>query len=527
MNALYTIQEPHSDLFSDANQSFDDLKATLVSDECGSLCESDVERLIASTGRELMRRLLQSHLLLRGQAEPVAPVVGADGVGRGHVRSSQPRLLETSFGTVSVVRTAFSGRHRSALHPVDADLNLPAERHSHEVQRVAVLTAAKQSYEGTTGLVTSMTAATVGKRAVEEFVRRAAADFRGFYRTRAWDAASQNGTGSLLVISVDQKGIVMTPNDLTPETRRIGEAQEHRLAAIRDRSGKDTWRGRKRMATVATVHTIRPDMRTAEEIVMGLRRLRPVSLRPQRTVRPELKRLWASVEDLPEKVVLDAFAEAKKRDPFQLKRWIVLIDGDPDLERWVKGAAESHGVKVTVVLDLIHALQYVWRAGVILCGEKSAELEGWVLHRLQRILQGKVGNVVAGISRAATLRAIKKSQRSALDKCCGYLLKRKSLMEYGDLLSWGAPIASGVIEGGCKHLINDRLQLCGARWSLEGAEAILQVRALVISGDFDEFWSYHERQEHLRNHVRRYADGSCPDLQRSQPPHRKLSLVKV
>lgn len=513
MEAAYTIDEQDSNPFSQADLAFDELKALLKSERCAGLGHSDVERLVGASGQEVMRLLMQSHIWLRGQAVPDEPVVGADGVERTHVREHQGRTLETVFGRVIVTRAAYSARYRSALHPVDADLNLPAERHSHEVQRLAVHTAAKQSFEGTTGLVTTMTAATVGKRAVEAYVARAAVDFDGFYRSRAWSAKSQKGTGALLVISVDQKGVVMMPDDLSEETRRIGEAQERCLKAVRDRNGKACWRGRKRMATVATVYTIHPDRRSAEDVVLGLRRKQPAALRPVRTVRPENKRLWASLTDSPQRVIHDAFTEAAKRDPKNLKRWLVLIDGDPDLENWVRAAAAAHKVEVTIVLDLLHALQYVWRAGVVLCGKGSDALESWVLERLVSILKGNVANAVAGITRSATLRNIKGRQREELRKCCAYLLKRKSLMRYGDLLGVGAPIASGVIEGGCKHLINDRLQLCGARWSLKGAEAILRIRAIVISGNFDEFWRYHEARESARNHARLYA-GVVPPVVR-------------
>ena len=95
-------------------------------------------------------------------------------------------------------------------------------------------------------------------------------------------------------------------------------------------------------------------------------------------------------------------------------------------------------------------------------------------------------------------------------KAARYLLKRKSMMGYGDLLASGAPIAPGVIEGACRHLINDRLDLTGARWRLGSAEAALRLRSLLSSGDFDAYWTFHEAQESQRNHVSRYADGKVP-----------------
>ena len=191
----------------------------------------------------------------------------------------------------------------------------------------------------------------------------------------------------------------------------------------------------------------------------------------------------------------------------QTKRWFVLVDGDPELRNWVQAEARSRGVKITLVLDIIHALQYLWRAGEDLCGEEEAAVEDWVLPRLERILSGKVSDVVAGMTRSATKRGLSKGQRRSVNQCANYFLNRVGMMQYGELLKMGAPIATGAIEGSCKHLINDRCDLCGARWTVKGAEAILKLRAVYISGDFDEYWKHHEAAERKRNHEERYLDG--------------------
>ena len=78
------------------------------------------------------------------------------------------------------------------------------------------------------------------------------------------------------------------------------------------------------------------------------------------------------------------------------------------------------------------------------------------------------------------------------------LIKNKKRLAYDTALADGLPIASGVIEGACRHLINDRLDITGARWSLAGAEAMLKLRSLKSSGDFDEYWSFHKKQSKLR-----------------------------
>ena len=80
-------------------------------------------------------------------------------------------------------------------------------------------------------------------------------------------------------------------------------------------------------------------------------------------------------------------------------------------------------------------------------------------------------------------------------------------MRYGHYLEQGWPICTGAVEGACRHIVQDRLGKTGARWSLEGAEAVLRLRSLYASGDFDAYWEFHEMCEKQRNHARRYADG--------------------
>jgi len=114
--------------------------------------------------------------------------------------------------------------------------------------------------------------------------------------------------------------------------------------------------------------------------------------------------------------------------------------------------------------------------------------------------------------RSATIRELPAEDRKVIDDCARYLLNRKLSLGYKWFLKKGYPIATGVIEGACRHLVKDRMDRTGARWSLTGAEAILRLRALLSSGDFDEYWEFHEAQEKQRNHVARYRDGVIPDV---------------
>ncbi len=157
-------------------------------------------------------------------------------------------------------------------------------------------------------------------------------------------------------------------------------------------------------------------------------------------------------------------------------------------------------------MDIIHVTEYLWKAAWCFYGEGNKQAEQWVSERLLEILRGKASLVAGGIKRSATRQRITPRNRGPIDKCAGYLLKNKHYLQYHRYLRDGLPIATGVIEGACRHLIKDRMDVTGARWSLQGAEAILKLRSLRSSGDFEEYWKFHEEQEYERNHLQLYAD---------------------
>ena len=157
-----------------------------------------------------------------------------------------------------------------------------------------------------------------------------------------------------------------------------------------------------------------------------------------------------------------------------------------------------------MILDFIHVLEYLWKAAYTLHSEGSKEAEDWVSQRALQILNGKSSDVAAGIRRSATLRGLDSAARKPVDTCADYLLKYRDMLRYNEFLKKGLPIATGVIEGACRHLIKDRMDITGARWLVERAEAILKLRSLNSSGDFDEYFQFHQLKERERNHLARY-----------------------
>jgi hypothetical protein len=420
------------------------------------------------------------------------------------------------FGTVSVERAGYGKEGVGSLHPLDAELNLPHERYSLELRRRVAEEAAKTSFDETMESIGKNTGGHVPKRQIEELVRRAARDFDAFYEMRTASSIVDQRTGSVLVTSVDGKGVVMRMEDLRDQTRKAAMERTHKMGT---RLSKGEKKNAKRMATVAAVYTIAPFVRTPEELIGQ-------SSGPPRP-RPEKKRVWASIEKTPEEVIKDLLMEARYRDPADEKTWVALVDGNRSQIRILRRLAKKNGLDLTIIVDVIHVIEYLWDAGRAFYPASGPELESWVEHRLLEILRGKAGFVAGGMRRSATLRALSSKQREPIDTCARYLLNHSPYLGYDRYLSQGFPIATGVIEGACRHLVKDRMEVTGARWSLTGAEAVLRLRALRSSHDFDEYWLFHEAKEYERNHRALYNNGMVPHTFKPRPTRKRRHLKPV
>jgi hypothetical protein len=441
---------------------------------------SELERQLEGMGRELLRKLLQAHLDLRQPGQAVEPVCDAAGTPLTPT-PVQERSLESIFGTVEVARTGYRAPDTPSLHPLDGALNLPPEKYSLEVRRRAAMEAAQSSLDEGIQTLEVYSGAQVPKRQFEELVIRAGQDFEAFYGDRQTRARADPHSGSILVLTVDGKGVVMRPEDLREPTQRAAAARAKTFTA---RLGSGRRLHAKRMAAVAAIYTVEPFVRTTEQILPESPTLEETG--PARP-RPEHKRVWASLAQSPEAVIGEMFKEAARRDPKRQKRWVALVDGHLAQDRWTRA------------------------------------------HR-REILRGKASLVAAGMRRRATLREMAAVERKPVDDCADYLLDYSPYLQYDQALAEGVPIATGVIEGACRHLVEERMNLTGARWRLSGAEAVLRLRALRSSNDFDAYGQFHEQREYERHHASRYADHRVPETvpsaaSSSRPRRRMLKVV--
>jgi len=502
------------DPFCEADRLMKELVEELLSDAAMHATADDIGRLITERGQALLRALYQAHLDRRTAREQRVTVCGADEIERDRVQCSS-RRLETPVGDVTITRLLYQARGVEGLAPMDAALGLPDEHYSYAVRRIVAEESARGSFDEVAETLANHTGAHVPKRQIEELTVRSAQDFDAFYAARA---VEPEVTTDLLILSFDGKGIAMRHADLRDATRKAAEAEPRRLHT---RLAKGEKPNRKRMAQVATVYTLAPWPRTSAEVLHGLRNDRDAA-RP----RPTNKRVWASVQQSAQAVINDAFAEALRRDPERQRRWVVLVDGQRDQIKRVERAARAAQVEITIVLDIVHVLEYLWRAAYAFHADGTPEAEAWVEHQLVKLLSGTTGGAMARSLRDMIRRhELDASAAKPVEKAAGYLARNARLLHYDRALADGLPIATGVIEGACRSLVQDRMGRTGARWSLIGAEAILRLRALRASGDFDAYWKFHLAKEHERTHQSRYAEGVIPD---PLPPPRRptLRLVK-
>jgi hypothetical protein len=492
---------PEQDFFGMSRGQVEAMEKYLGSSESMLNTHSELEAFVEKEGREYQRLLLQAHLELRAAREQPVEVQGADRVPRKHSRRSG-RSLMTVVGEVEVPRLVYRAPGVASLHPMDAALNLPDELYSHNVRRRVAEEAAARSFDEVVEQLSRTTGAPVPKRQVEELAARAAQDFDAFYATRAVTAED---TVDLLVLSFDGKGVAMRHDDLRPATKKAAEVGRRKLATRLTRGEK---RNRKRMAQVATIYTLCPRARTPMDI---LHDLRPVHDAKVPRPRPVNKRVWASLERSPEEVIASAFDDGARRDPEHKRRWVVLVDGNKDQLARIQKTAQVRGVGVTIVLDIIHVIEYLWKAAYVFHDDGTEEAERWVEQRLLALLQGRsAGEIAKDIRRCADRYDLSAEARKVIADCTRYLVNNRRILHYDRALAEGLPIGTGVIEGACRYLVKDRMARTGARWSLLGAEAVLRLRSLRASGDFDAYWAFHLEQEHARTHRARYADGRIP-----------------
>jgi hypothetical protein len=437
--------------------------------------------------------MLRSFLTASGDGD-VGPTLTIPGERPGESPLVLPRLEEprsrpylSIFGEVAIERVGY-GRDRLDAAPLDARLHLPRRQYSYLLQKWLGSFVIDDAHAEAVGKLQTILGLSIPVKASEDLNREQASDVEPFQDRLPVPEPSQEG--AFVVVTGDCKGVPLIRSALAA-TESEEEAQETAPSSEpHHRRGKGEKANKKRMAAVGAVYTIDPFVRTTDEVIDELQRKQAGKHRP----RPEHKRVRADL--LLGKVTLFLWLadELCRRNPEGAKPVVFLSDGERALhDRQREYLPEG----VTCILDLLHVMEWLWKVAWCLFEEKmqKAQAERWVEDRLRMLLDGKVGVVIGGLRQTMTKRKLRGSRRKTVREVINYFDRNRRRMRYDEYLAAGYPIGSGVIEGACRPLVKDRLERAGMRWHPDGAQAMLDLRATYLNGEWEAFWDYRVEQE--------------------------------
>ena len=490
----FTMDQPFHGAYETCIEMTTHLSAMSKGDETHSAIEASLE----TDGRALLRWLLQEHWDNPGCGRVAEVVRGSDGVVHSHQRDHMETGYKSVCGAVRVARTGESQRGVSSVFPRDAQWNLPAQGYAHRLQKRVAAKAAKLAFASVAGDIATETGVRIGTRQVEQIVSAAAQDFDALYAQPCPEEVQRQAAATpLQVLTFDGKGVVMRQEALRKETRKRAEANGPTAPRGFHRQDQSN---RTRMATVAGIYHIDRHVRRPHTVAQQCAPLRLVPHNRRVAPKPVGKKRWASLEKSRQTVMETGCAEGQRRDPMHQAAWVVLVDGDLTQRADIEQTARAFGVRVVIMVDIMHVLEYLWKAAKAWWPPDAPQVAQWVGDKTLQLLQGEVKSIVRNFRRGATAKGMSATQREPMEQCATSLANHAASLNYPDSVAKGYPIATGVIEGACRHLGKDRMEITGARWGLEGGEAVLKLRALVINGDFDAYWDFHEQQEYQRNH---------------------------
>jgi hypothetical protein len=454
----------------------------------------DVERGLWQRLLQLGRNALGHFFALQGTGDQGDTVTLPDGQTCERLPERHSRRYVSIFGAFTLTRTAYGSREgqKIAFVPLDNRLQLPASVFSYVLQDWDQGLCVEQAFGQARSTVARILNLEQSVDSLEQMNVQMAEHVTDFRENRPRpDPATE---GPLLVTSADGKGIVMRRSAADPAP-----------AAHRSKGQKAS---QKRMATVGTAYTVGRYVRTPEEVVAALFGDGP---KPPPRPQPCHKRVWASLSrecaDGAEQSGLDGvydwlLNEVAERNPGLGKEMVHLADGQEAL--WQARRDHLPGRNLTEILDLLHVTPRLWQAAHVFYPEGSAEAESFARERIVRVLRGEAAGVVQGLRRLGRQRQLTGAKKKTLAQVCAYLLKNRERMRYDAYLAKGYPIASGVIEGACRHLVKDRMERAGMHWTPPGAQAMLDLRSTYVNGDWEEYQTYRIHRETQRLYPHRH-----------------------
>jgi hypothetical protein len=456
----------------EARDEFNGILEFVITDAAGAEIHQ-VEKEIFRRLLRLGRRLLEVFLFSAGSGKAGPVIESPDGSIMRYQRKKVRQYLSI-FGRVAISRAYYLGDDGRGFFPLDAQLNLPKRMYSYVLQQWMSGQAVEATYESAARWIEKVLGIDLAHRPVERVVSDMTKGAREFIESL--EPPPQEEEGSILVETMDRKGIPMCKPD-------------SHLVKTPDKPGK------KKMALVTATVSVDPHERPAvEEIADRLLNEKPKKQRSRKfgRAKPHHKRIIASLTQEGSTVMNRAQEAAMNRMGPDTGLRAVVADGEKSLWNF----ADDLFPDWIQVLDIIHVRDKLWLAAHLHHKKESSDAREYVRERLVALFTGQVDLIIEDLSIALEDGSLSPSKAETLRrKVLGYFVNNRDRMQYDKYLAMGLPIGSGLIEGTCKNLINDRMERSGMRWSQQGAEAIVRLRGLFLTDLWESFWTFRIERE--------------------------------
>jgi hypothetical protein len=465
-------------IIQDVRAEFEHLLDFVTGEQARTAKADSIERGLFKMLLSLGAQLLQLFFAMRSEACLRQSVQSKSGQELPYHRDTE-RVYFSIFNKVFIERPYFYKRGVGAQIPLDAELGLGDDSYSDLLRETTEFLAIYHVYGGKNAeFLNRLFGFGLSTRALQQNVAEDAESVEAYYAQKSLPYLESEA--EILVIQADGKGIpmVLEEDEVAQAQVRLGKGQKH---------------GHKKEAIVSTVYTIPAVPRTPTDVLASFFKENQPKKRLKKDSKPQNKHIWATLDG--KDVALSRLTkQVALREGAHILHRVALCDGCEALQSRIVLQFQNF----ILILDFVHANEYLWDAANSLLGETSEQRLEWVKSRTLQILSGQTVQVIAELRRIAKNKKTKAAQRKQLNKTANYFERNLPYMNYPAYLSNGYPIASGAIEGACRHFVKDRFELSGMRWLQPGAENLLRLRAVAENEDWDAYYAYRREQRQLR-----------------------------
>jgi hypothetical protein len=477
-------------IIQDIRQEFEMLLEFVTSDQAKDATADHMERSLFKMLLAVGAKLLVLFFVMRSENCSREAQETSAGQRLGYQHESR-RLYFSIFGKVPLWRPYFYKQGVGGETPLDAELGLGDDSYSDLVREITDYLGVYNVYHKSSDILCRLLGLNLSTRVIEENIAEDAVDVEAYYAQKSPPDPQEEA--DILVVQADGKGVPIIYEDADqPQPVRLGKGQK---------------RGRKKEAIVTTVYTIKPSSRTPQQVVDSFFHQQQINSK-EKGPRPQNKHIWATLDG--KDAALDRLIpQVTDRDADHIQYRVILCDGCEALQTRLLNRFAAF----TLILDFIHADEYLWDVANSLFGEKHPQRLEWMTDHTLQILSGKTAQVIDEFRRMAQESQYSTIQQTQLTKTANYFDRNLPYMDYDTYLQYGWPIASGVIEGACRHFVKDRCELSGMRWDRSGVENLLRLRAVAENDDWDDYHHFRKRQRHLRLYYSPYPEQPLVEFQ--------------